>query len=102
VHTLKIDRGFVTSIAGSPDDQAIVRSIIDLADAFGLDTMAEGVETPEAVATLVASGCHQAQGYLISKPLPARDLEPLLRRGHIPRSQLTQPSHLPSVTRSSG
>ena len=88
VHTLKIDRGFVTNIAENSDDQAIVRSIIDLAHAFGLDTMAEGVETVDAVATLVGLGCDRAQGYLISRPVPAGDLRPLLQRGRVPRSQL--------------
>ena len=88
---MKIDRGFVTNIAENSDDRAIVRSIIDLADAFGLDTTAEGVETVDAVNTLIELGCHRAQGYLISRPVPARDLGPLLVSGRVPRSQLTGP-----------
>lgn len=81
VETLKIDRGFVTSVAANRDDLAIVRSVIGLAKSFGLQTMAEGVETPEAVRTLIELGCRQAQGNLISRPVPAADLEPFLRHG---------------------
>ncbi len=81
VETLKIDRGFVTSVAANRDDLAIVRSVISLAKSFGLQTMAEGVETPEAVTTLIGLGCRQAQGNLISRPVPAVDLEPFLRHG---------------------
>lgn len=76
VQTLKIDRGFVTNVAHNRDDLAIVRSIIGLATSFGLQTMAEGVETAEAAAVLVELGCHQAQGYLISRPVPADELRP--------------------------
>jgi diguanylate cyclase (GGDEF)-like protein len=71
VETLKIDRGFVTNLAANRNDRAIVRSIIGLAESFGLRTMAEGVETPAAVTALINLGCHQAQGYLISRPVPA-------------------------------
>ncbi len=78
VGTLKIDRGFVTNIAHNRDDQAIVRSILGLAASFGLQTMAEGVETAEALTTLVHLGCRRAQGYFIGRPGPAEDMLPLL------------------------
>jgi EAL domain-containing protein (putative c-di-GMP-specific phosphodiesterase class I) len=55
-----------------------VRSTIDLARNLGLEVVAEGVETQEAWAALRAQGCTLAQGYLISKPLPADELRPLL------------------------
>lgn len=80
VQTLKIDRGFVTNIDTNRDDLAIVRSIVGLATSFGLETLAEGVETQEAAAVLVELGCHRAQGYLISRPVPAAVLHPLLLR----------------------
>ena len=80
VGTLKIDRGFVTNLADNRDDQAIVRSIIQLATSFGLQTLAEGVETPQAVAALIELGCHRAQGYLISRPAPAGDMRVFLER----------------------
>jgi EAL domain-containing protein (putative c-di-GMP-specific phosphodiesterase class I) len=71
VKTLKIDRSFVTNIAHNRDDRAIVRSIIELATSFGLQTMAEGVESAEAQTALIALGCHRAQGYFIGRPAPA-------------------------------
>jgi diguanylate cyclase (GGDEF)-like protein len=80
VETLKIDRGFVTNLAHSRDDQAIVRSIVQLATSFGLHTMAEGVETAESVAALIELGCHQAQGYLLGRPAPAVGMAVFLER----------------------
>lgn len=74
VDTLKIDQSFVRGLglgmATSPHDRAIVAGIIDLAHAFGLTTVAEGVETAEQVTQLHALGCRLAQGYHFSGPLP--------------------------------
>jgi diguanylate cyclase (GGDEF)-like protein len=86
VETLKIDRGFVTNLADNHDDQAIVRSIIQLATSFGLQTMAEGVETPQAAAALIELGCHQAQGYLIGRPAPPGDMAAFLEREQLRRA----------------
>ncbi len=92
VETLKIDRGFVTNLAQNRDDQAIVRSIISLATSFGLQTMAEGVETRESVDALIELGCHQAQGYLIGRPKPAVELAEFLERDQ-PRRAPRPPEH---------
>jgi diguanylate cyclase (GGDEF)-like protein/PAS domain S-box-containing protein len=73
IDTLKIDRSF---IMGLPDDRAAARlvpTIIALARAFDLITVAEGVETPEQLAFLTRAGCDQSQGYLHARPLPATD-----------------------------
>lgn len=78
VDGLKIDRGFVHDLGTSADDLAIVRSIIGLAGSFGLDIVAEGVETELAAATLVALGCIRAQGFLYSKPCSADEMQNLL------------------------
>ena len=79
VDALKIDRAFVTDLgATNTGDLAIVQSIIGLADAFGLDIIAEGVETQTARYTLIELGCTRAQGYLFSKPVPAHDALTLL------------------------
>ena len=75
---LKIDRGFITNLGRNPDDLAIVRSIIGLADSFGLRIVAEGVETEIAAATLIALGCVHAQGFLFREPCTAEDLELIL------------------------
>ncbi|SEH88417.1 diguanylate cyclase (GGDEF) domain-containing protein [Mycolicibacterium rutilum] len=84
VDTLKIDKGFVRDLGENPGDLAIVRAVIALADAFGLQLVAEGVETPEAAATLLEHGCHRAQGFLLSRPVPGSEMEALLAQGRIP------------------
>lgn len=73
VSELKIDKSFILNLASSEDDQLIVRSTIDLGHTLGLSVTAEGVES-EAIKDLLKSyGCDTAQGYLYSKPLPAKD-----------------------------
>jgi len=74
VDALKIDREFVIGVGQSEDDNAFVGSIVSLADALGLDVVAEGVEEPEQAAALLRLGCHRAQGYLFGRPGPASDL----------------------------
>lgn len=75
VDILKIDRSFVSGLGQDREDRAIVASVVDLAHAFGLTTIAEGVETPVQLAELRSLGCEQGQGYLWSRPLPAADVE---------------------------
>ncbi|BBZ12404.1 bifunctional diguanylate cyclase/phosphodiesterase [Mycobacterium branderi] len=81
VDMLKIDTTFVRDLGASPTDLAIVRAIIGLAEAFDLQLVAEGVETPAAALTLMRHGCHRAQGFLLSRPLPADAMEALLSTG---------------------
>ncbi len=71
IDVLKIDRSFVTDMLGDPDRIAIVRAILSLAQALGMKTTAEGVETPELARTLAALGCSTGQGYHFSRPLDA-------------------------------
>jgi diguanylate cyclase len=78
VDMLKIDGGFVRDLDADANDLAIVRAIIGLAEAFDLQLVAEGVETPAAALTLMRHGCHQAQGFLLSRPLPAGAMRSLL------------------------
>lgn len=68
---LKIDRSFVMDVMVHPDSAAIVHSIIALARNLRMQTVAEGVETPEQRDFLLAAGCDLVQGYLFSSPLPA-------------------------------
>ena len=75
VDAIKIDRSFVGDVAHDANDMAIVESTIQLAASLGLVSVAEGVETPEAWACLEAFGCDEAQGYYVSRPLPAADIE---------------------------
>ncbi|MGB6764244.1 putative bifunctional diguanylate cyclase/phosphodiesterase, partial [Mycobacterium sp.] len=84
VDALKIDASFVRDLGTSPGDLAIVRSIIGLGEAFDLQVVAEGVETPAAALTLMRHGCRRAQGYLLSRPLPNDATESLLSEAWIP------------------
>ena len=77
---LKIDKSFIDGIDTSPEDRAIVEHVIGLADALGMTTVAEGVERPEQLAWLRHLGCRLAQGFALSRPLTAQDLETLLLR----------------------
>lgn len=79
VDELKIDRSFVMDLPGNDDDAAIVRASIDLAHNLGLEVLAEGVETQPALEWLQAQGCEQAQGFLISKPMPAEQFSAWVR-----------------------
>jgi len=78
VDTLKIDAGFVRDLDTNTSDLAIVRSILVLAEAFGLQLVAEGVETPAAAMTLIELGCHRAQGFLFSRPVAGEAMQSLL------------------------
>ena len=74
VDELKIDRSLIAHAHARPDDAMIVTSTIELAHSMGLRVVAEGVENVEVWNLLRRLGCDLAQGYLISKPLPAADV----------------------------
>jgi diguanylate cyclase len=73
VNELKIDKSFVHDMNHNPANMAIVRAVIDVADSFGLQTVAEGVENSEVLAVLAELGCSIAQGYFFSRPLSSAD-----------------------------
>jgi diguanylate cyclase (GGDEF)-like protein/PAS domain S-box-containing protein len=75
VDFLKVDRSFVSGLGSNSEDGAIVAGVVGLANALGVEAVAEGVEQAGHAEKLVAMGCEFAQGYLWSKPLPAPDLE---------------------------
>ena len=70
VDKLKIDRSFVGQLGVSTDAEVIVRTIIDLARSLNMKVTAEGVATEQQRDYLMARGCHELQGYLLSEPLP--------------------------------
>jgi diguanylate cyclase (GGDEF)-like protein len=81
IDTLKIDRNFISQLLGGSSGNSVVRTIIALAGAFGMTTVAEGVETPEQLETLAQLGCQQSQGYLHSPAVPAAQFARLLEHG---------------------
>lgn len=78
---LKIDKSFVGGMEEREENRKLVHAMINLAHNLNLEVVAEGVETPEQLALLRLFGCDQAQGYLISKPLPLPELVEYLTYG---------------------
>jgi two-component system CheB/CheR fusion protein len=73
VDVIKIDKSFIRDITADPTDAAMVRAILQMAKAFGMSTVAEGVETEQQLDFLREHGCNFAQGFLFSKPVPLAD-----------------------------
>lgn len=78
IYKLKIDQSFVHDLDHDSNDRAIVSAIIRMAQALGIQTTAEGVETQEQLDFLREQGCDEAQGYLFSRPVPAEQISELL------------------------
>ena len=74
---IKIDRSFISGLPGNEESQAIVKMVIGLGKALGLRVTAEGVETEEQL-NWVRRGCDEAQGYLLSRPVPAAEVPALI------------------------
>ncbi len=70
LHTLKIDKTFIQDALNNPNDLAIVKAMIAIGQSFGLQVVAEGVESKALVDLVVAQGCHIAQGYFFGRPQP--------------------------------
>ncbi len=81
--SLKIDRSFVKDMPTSPNDRTIVTAVLGLARELGLSAIAEGVETEEQRQMLIDRGCHSIQGWLVSKALPAGELEAAFASGRL-------------------
>lgn len=96
IHTLKIDRNFVKGLPDKRDDVAIIDAILVLARSFGIKVVAEGVETIDQQQYLANHQCHQMQGFLFARPMPAEELDRWLvanRSGRTPHARL--PRHKP-------
>ncbi len=86
VDALKIDKEFVRDLGtdAAYSDLAILKQVVALADAFGLDVIAEGVETAAAARALLDLGCYRAQGFLLSRPLDRSAMGALFAQRFIP------------------
>src|SRR5665647_970142 len=79
VDKLKVDQSFVRDIPDSPTGMEITAAVVGLGRALNLEVLAEGVETEVQLAHLRQLGCDTAQGYLFSRPVPAAEINDLLR-----------------------
>jgi EAL domain-containing protein (putative c-di-GMP-specific phosphodiesterase class I) len=79
VSELKIDKCFIKDMVENRDDQAVVRSTIELAHNLGLTVVAEGVESQAVHDLLARFGCDTIQGYFISVPLSRQDFSEFIR-----------------------
>jgi diguanylate cyclase (GGDEF)-like protein len=77
---VKIDQSFVRDLSTDASARAVVRAITALADALGMETLAEGVEDIAQYDALILEGCSMIQGYLISRPVPGADVDAILNR----------------------
>jgi EAL domain-containing protein (putative c-di-GMP-specific phosphodiesterase class I) len=80
VDRLKIDRSFINRIQSDPEDRALVSAMIKMAQTLGLGVIAEGVEDFSQLLHLQEENCEQAQGFLLSRPLPAAEMRTFLMR----------------------
>jgi len=82
VTAIKLDKSFLQDIPGNTQSAAVVKAIMNLSQALGLNIIAEGVETDEQAAFLKENNCTALQGYFVSKPLLASDMTDWLSNGN--------------------
>ena len=92
IDCLKIDRSFVSRLASSQNESAVVRSIVLLGQALGKTVVAEGIETPRQLEALREMGCRLGQGYLLARPKTADDLTHALRNNSLAFPLLAVPA----------
>ena len=78
VDALKIDRSFISGLASNPESAALIRTMIQLGKSLGLETLAEGIEEPAQLDSLLSQQCDSGQGYLFARPLTPDALEKLI------------------------
>lgn len=81
VNELKIDKSFIDGIVYDYNERKLVRSIVEIAKNFDMNTVAEGVENKEQLEILQELGCEVIQGYYYSKPLTIEQLEQYIKKG---------------------
>ena len=98
---VKIDKAFVRGVAENPADRSLVKTIIVMAQTLGLDVVAEGVETIAQMHTLQTLDCQKAQGFLISRPVPAEAVRTTVAALERPGTFPVLPSPIPGIPSSS-
>ncbi|HEX2026983.1 MAG TPA: EAL domain-containing protein [Nitriliruptorales bacterium] len=83
VDILKIDRSFISDVAGGPEASGLTHAIVKMGNALGLVTLAEGIEKVEQLNILGRLGCRLGQGFYFGRPLPLELIEPLLEQGRM-------------------
>ncbi|WP_051384509.1 EAL domain-containing protein [Nitratidesulfovibrio termitidis] len=94
VDTLKVDRSFVSAVAGDAENREIVRTVVTLGRSLGLHVVAEGVETAEQLAIVAELGCHSVQGYHFSRPVAEDRAVAFIAAGGMPGSTVPQTDSL--------
>ena len=95
VSSLKADRSFVRDVPDDGDDVAILAAMISMAHNLNLRVVAEGVETEKQLEFLRAQGCDELQGFLVSRPVDAAGIEPLLHAAHSDAPACFRPAPTP-------
>jgi len=80
INAIKLDQSFIRDVNEQPVSQSLVRAIVAVAKALNLEVIAEGIETPEEEAFILASGVDARQGFLYARPMPAAELEQWLAK----------------------
>ncbi|MGH2982579.1 MAG: EAL domain-containing protein, partial [Solirubrobacterales bacterium] len=91
----KLDRSFIENVADGLTDAQIVKAVVEMARALGLEIVAEGVETADQLAAVRNLGCHQAQGFYFLPPLPAEEVPGVLTSNW--REFLEAPEQVPAT-----
>ena len=92
IDMVKIDRLFVSNLTKERRDEAIITAVIGMADAFALDIVAEGIETPEQAARLTELGCPYGQGFLFARPVPVEEMKPVHHERRRPLQLVERPT----------
>lgn len=79
IDSLKIDQSFVAAMAESPESMALIKTLVELGRALGLETLAEGIEEQAQLEALQRERCQRGQGFLFSKPMPPEEVERFLQ-----------------------
>jgi len=91
IDVVKVDRSFVHDVTAAPEDVSITRAVLTMAHSLQMKVLAEGVETEGQLNLLIANGCDLIQGYFFSKPVPADEVEQMLRENRrLPERFLTR------------